>query len=332
VLVRDAAALERANRVDTVVLDKTGTVTKGRPTVTNVIGATMPDDELIRLAAGAERRSEHPLGDAIVAAAEERGLQLPAVEFFESITGNGVAAQVEGRSVIVGTRRLLADRGAPVPADADRSAAVLEERGRTVVFAAVDGCFAGALGITDPIQPGSAEAIAALRALGIDVRLLTGDNERTARAIAAELGLPPDRVRAETTPAEKSAEVARLRARGACVAMVGDGINDAPALAAADVGIAMGTGTDVAREAAPITLMRGDLGGVVEAIRLSRRTMRTIRQNLFWAFAYNTAGIPVAALGLLDAWGGPMLAAGAMAFSSLSVVLNSLRLRAAPLA
>jgi Cu+-exporting ATPase len=327
VLVRDAASLERLHEVRAVVLDKTGTVTQGRPALTDVVLASMPDHVLIGLVAGAERRSEHPLGDAIVAAAQARSIALPDVSDFESVTGGGVAARVEGRRVVVGTRRLLADRAVALPAEAEVEAAALEERGRTVVFAAIDGAFAGALGIADPVKPGSREAIAELRGLGLDVWLLTGDNVRTARAIAAEVGLPPDRVRAEVSPAEKSAEVSRLRAAGTCVAMVGDGVNDAPALAAADVGIAIGTGTDVAMEAAQITLMRGDLRGVADAIRLSRRTIRTIRQNLFWAFAYNTAGIPIAAAGLLATLGGPMLAAGAMAFSSVSVVLNSLRLR-----
>ena len=327
VLVRDAASLERLHKARVVVLDKTGTVTKGQPTLTDVALASMPDDDLLRLVAGAERRSEHPLGDALVAAAQARGIALPDVSDFASVTGGGVRATVEGRRVVVGTRKLLAAQGVALPAAAEEVAAGLESRGRTVVFAAIDGAFAGALGIADPVKPGSREAIAALRELGVDVWLLTGDNARTARAIAAEVGLPDDRVRAEVSPAQKSAEVARLREDGACVAMVGDGINDAPALAAADVGIAIGTGTDVAIEAAQIALMRGDLGGVVEAVRLSRRTMRTIRQNLFWAFAYNSAGIPVAAAGLLATLGGPMLAAAAMAFSSVSVVLNSLRLR-----
>jgi len=331
ILIRDAAALERAERIDTVVLDKTGTVTRGQPALTDVISAALRDDELLRVVAAAERRSEHPIADAIVAAAAARDLPVPEPADFESVTGGGVAAVVEGRKVVVGTRKLLAARGVAIPAAAEVAAAELEGRGRTVVFAGIDGAFAGALGIADPVKPGSREAIAALREMGLEVWLLTGDNERTARAIAAEVGLPAARVRAGVDPAGKSAEVERFRSAGRVVAMVGDGINDAPALAAADVGIAIGTGTDVALETASIALMRGDLGGVADAVRLARRTMRTIRQNLFWAFAYNAAGIPIAAAGLLAAFGGPMLAAAAMAFSSVSVVLNSLRLRRAAL-
>ncbi|WP_373045758.1 heavy metal translocating P-type ATPase [Vulgatibacter sp.] len=329
VLIKDAASLERAHAVDTVVLDKTGTVTNGAPALTEILLSPLADDELLRLVAGAERRSEHPLADAIVAAAQARSIPIPEVADFESITGGGVAARIEGRQVLVGSRKLLAASGVALPEAVEPMAASLEERGRTVVFAAVDGNFAGALGIADPVKPGSRKAIAELQALGLEVWLLTGDNARTARSIAAEVGLPPERVRAEVGPADKSTEVRRLREAGRVVAMVGDGVNDAPALAAADVGIAIGTGTDVAMETAQITLMRGDLAGVADAIRLSRRTMGTIRQNLFWAFAYNTAGIPVAAFGLLAAFGGPMLAAAAMAFSSVSVVLNSLRLRRA---
>lgn len=332
ILIRDAASLEQAHRVDAVVLDKTGTVTAGQPAVTDLVHLDRSDEAFLRLVAAAERRSEHPLGDAIVAAAVAREIDLPDVASFESITGGGVAARVGERTVLVGSRRLLAERGVALPQAAEEAAAALEEKGRTVVFASIDGAFSGAIGISDPVKEGSKAAIAELLRMGIDVWLLTGDNQRTARAIAAEVGLPPERVRAEVDPAGKAEEVRRLRQQGRCVAMVGDGINDAPALAAADVGIAIGTGTDVAMETAPITLMHGELAGVVEALRLSRRTMRTIRQNLFWAFAYNTLGIPVAAAGLLAAFGGPMLAAAAMAFSSVSVVLNSLRLRRVPLA
>ena len=358
ILIKDAASLERAHALSAIILDKTGTVTEGRPQVTDVVPFLdchsresgnpalhrQRQHDLLRLAAAAEARSEHPLAAAIVAHARAvllrhsrasgnpaGGHPLPEPTAFVSTPGQGVVAQVEGGEVLVGNARLLAARGvattrlAPVADD-------LEANGRTVALVAIDGQPAGTIGIADTVKPTSAAAVAALRRLGLEVYLLTGDNRRVAAAIGREVGIAPDHIRAEVRPEDKAAEVAKLRAAGHVVGMVGDGINDAPALAAADVGFALGTGTDVAMETAAITLMRGDLRSVPAAIRLSRRTMRTIRQNLFWAFGYNTAMIPLAALGLLAALGGPMLAAAAMAFSSVSVVTNSLRLRRAKLA
>ena len=332
ILIKDAASLERAHALSAVILDKTGTVTEGRPQVTDVVPLHgQHANDVLRLAAAAEARSEHPLAAAVVTHARAAGLTLPEPAAFVSTPGQGVAAQVEGSEVLVGNARLLAAHGvatarlAPV-------AEHLEANGRTVSLVAVDGQPAGAIGIADTVKPTSAAAVAALRRLGLAVYLLTGDNPRVAAAIGREVGIPPDHIRAEVRPEDKAAEVAKLRAAGHVVGMVGDGINDAPALAAADVGFALGTGTDIAMETAAITLLRGDLRSVPVAIRLSRRTMRTIKQNLFWAFGYNTAMIPLAALGLLAALGGPMLAAAAMAFSSVSVVTNSLRLRRAKLA
>ena len=320
ILVRGAPALETAGRLNTIVLDKTGTITAGEPALAEFIAVGgMEEDEVLRLAAGAERGSEHPLGTAIVAAAEERGLPLPEVEEFRSVEGRGVRATVDGRAVIAGSARLLEAEGVDVSALTAR-AGEFAESGRTPVYVAVDGNAAGLAAIADPVKPSSAKAVRDLSRLGLTVVMLTGDDRRTAVAVAREVGI--EEVRAEVLPAEKAAEVERLRESGAITGMVGDGVNDAPALATADVGIAIGTGTDVAIEAADITLMSGDLAGVVNTIRLSRRTMKTIRQNLFWAFAYNTLGIPIAAAGLLV----PAVAAGAMAFSSVSVVTNSLRL------
>ena len=332
ILIKDAASLERAHALSAVILDKTGTVTEGRPQVTDVVPLHgQHANDVLRLAAAAEARSEHPLAAAVVTHARAVGLTLPEPAAFVSTPGQGVAAQVEGSEVLVGNARLLAAHGvatarlAPV-------AEHLEANGRTVSLVAIDGQPAGVVGVADTVKPTSAAAVTALRRLGLAVYLLTGDNRRVAVAIGREVGIPSDHIRAEVRPEDKAAEVARLCATGHVVGMVGDGINDAPALAAADVGFALGTGTDIAMETAAITLLRGDLRSVPVAIRLSRRTMRTIRQNLFWAFGYNTAMIPLAALGLLAALGGPMLAAAAMAFSSVSVVTNSLRLRRAKLA
>ncbi len=344
ILVKDAASLERAHALTAIVLDKTGTVTEGQPQVTDVVPLNGHDvTDVLRLAAAAESRSEHPLAAAVVAHARTVGLTLPEPAAFVVTPGQGVAAQVAGSEVLVGTARLLAAHGvsgfaAPSFPRTRESRAPwvqvaddLEAEGRTVALVAVDGKPAGAIGIADTVKPTSAAAVAALRRLGLEVYLLTGDNRRAAESIGRAVGIASDHVRAEVRPEAKAAEVAKLRAAGHVVGMVGDGINDAPALAAADVGFALGTGTDVAMETAAITLMRGDLRSVPAAIRLSRRTMRTIQQNLFWAFGYNTAMIPLAALGLLAALGGPMLAAAAMAFSSISVVTNSLRLRRAKL-
>jgi len=328
ILVRSAEALQTASKLDTVVLDKTGTITAGRPVLTDVRPAGRWDeDELLALVAAAESDSEHPLAAAIVAGARERGLAVPTATGFGSVTGQGVQATVAGRAVLVGSARLLAAAGISTSA-LDMAAAELSEAGKTPVLAAVDGEPAGTLAVADTVKEDSAAAIAALRRLGADVVMLTGDNARTAAAIASQTGV--SRVLAEVLPGQKAGEIRRLQAEGRTVGMVGDGINDAPALAAADVGLAIGTGTDVAIEAADITLVSGSLAGVVTAISLSRATMRNIRQNLFFALAYNGIGIPVAA-GILYPFVGiqlsPAIAAAAMALSSLSVVGNASRLR-----
>ncbi len=321
ILFRSAAALERAHALRTLALDKTGTLTAGQPRVVE----TVPDDaEALRLAASAERASEHPLGEAIVRAARDRGLALAAPDGFEAVTGQGVAATVEGRAVVVGGARLLAARGVDTAPLAD-AAAALAARARTVAWVAVDGRAVALLGLADTLKEGAAEAVAALRAGGLDVVMLTGDNRATAEAIAREAGIDAGSVVAGVFPGDKADQVRRLAAGGrGPVGMVGDGVNDAPALAAADVGIAIGTGADVAKEAADVTLVSGDLRALPRALALSRATMRVIRQNLFWAFFYNVALIPAAAL--LNGFH-PALAALAMAFSSVTVVTNSLRLR-----
>ena len=328
ILIRSAEALETAHKLDTVVLDKTGTITAGRPALTDVKTAgRWDDDELLALVAAAESDSEHPLGAAIVAGARERGVSIPAAAAFESVTGQGVQAMVAGHPVLVGSARLLAAAGISAGA-LQATAAELSAQGRTAVLAAIDGEPAGVLAIADPVKEDSAAAIGALRRLGVEVVMLTGDNARTAAAIARQTGI--SRVLAEVLPEHKASEIRRLQAEGRTVGMAGDGINDAPALAAADIGLAIGTGTDVAIEAADITLISGSLAGVVTAISLSRATMRNIRQNLVFALAYNSIGIPVAA-GILYPIAGirlsPILAAAAMALSSLSVVGNANRLR-----
>jgi P-type Cu+ transporter len=325
VLIKGGEALERSERLDTVVFDKTGTVTEGRPAVRRVVA----DDEssLLRFAASVERLSEHPLGEAIVAEAVARGLTLVQPRGFESRTGRGVTGQVEGRTVAAGNLAMLAELGVSpgrFAVEAERLAA----EALTPVYIAVDGSVAGVVAVADPIKPTSREAVAKLRDMGIESLLLTGDNARTAASVSGAVGI--ERVVADVLPERKLEEIRRLQAEGRSVAMVGDGLNDAPALAQADVGIAMGTGTDVAMEAGDITLVRGDPLGVPRAIRLARRTMRVIRQNLFWAFVYNVIGIPVAAGALYPAFGirlTPAMAAAAMAVSSVSVVANSLRLR-----
>ncbi|MEV6210470.1 heavy metal translocating P-type ATPase [Kitasatospora sp. NPDC051914] len=328
ILIRSAEALETAHKLDTVVLDKTGTVTAGTPVLTDLHAVEGFDEaELLRLVAGAEALSEHPLASAIVAGARERGLTVPDATAFDSVTGKGVQATVDGRAVLIGSRRLLSDVAIDTSALED-TAAELSARGRTPVLAAVDGRPAGVLAVADTVKPDSSQAVADLQNQGLDVVMLTGDNRRTAAAIAAEIGI--SRVLAEVLPEHKADEVRRLQAENRTVGMVGDGINDAPALAAADVGLAIGTGTDVAIEAADVTLISGSLAGVTTAVRLSRATMRNIRQNLFFALVYNAVGIPVAAGVLYPIWGvrlSPIIAAAAMALSSLSVVTNSNRLR-----
>ncbi|CAG5081480.1 Copper-exporting ATPase CopA [Thermobacillus xylanilyticus] len=322
ILFKGGDHLELTHRIDTVVLDKTGTVTKGKPELTDVI-AVMPDEtELLRLVGAAEKPSEHPLAEAIAAGIAARGIELPAAEAFEAIPGHGIRAVVEGKEVLAGNRRLLERYG--VSADqAEAAMAQLEEAGKTAMLVAVERRYAGLVAAADTIKETSREAVARLQAMGIEVVMITGDNERTARAIARQAGI--GKVLAEVLPEGKAEEVKKLQARGRKVAMVGDGINDAPALATADIGMAIGTGTDVAMEAADVTLMRGDLNGIADAIRMSRRTMVNIRQNLFWALAYNSLGIPVAAAGFLAPW----VAGAAMALSSVSVVLNALRLQRA---
>jgi Cu+-exporting ATPase len=320
VLIKGGEALQRAHEIGVVVLDKTGTVTAGRPTVTDIVGASN-ESEVLALAAGVESLSEHPLADAIVRAAAERGVTRAKVQDFDSRTGRGALAKTpDGRRVAVGNARMMQEIGAPIGA-LERDAATLAARGRTPVYVAVDASVVAVLGIADPIKPEARDAIAALKRMKLDVVMLTGDTRETAEAVAKEVGI--DRVIAEVLPEQKVNAVKDLQSDRRVVAMVGDGINDAPALAQADVGIAIGTGTDVAIEAADITLMRGDLKAAVSAIGLARRAMRTMKENLFWAFIYNVIGIPLAAAGLLS----PMIAGAAMAFSSVSVVGNSLRLR-----
>lgn len=328
VLIRNAEALERMERVDTLVVDKTGTLTAGRPALSELLPAAGFDaDGLLRLAAAVERASEHPIGHAIVQAAAARGIALPDVADFASPVGRGAEATVEGVRVRIGSAAFLAEAGiavAPLEGDADR----LRAEGATVVFCAAGDRLAGAVAVADPIKETTPAALAALRAEGVRIVMLTGDNARTAAAIATRLGIAE--TEAEVTPDRKAAVIAELRRAGRVVAMAGDGINDAPALAAADIGIAMGTGTDVAMESAGITLLEGDLGGIVRARRLSRAVMRNIRQNLFFAFAYNSAGVPIAAGVLYPAFGillSPVVAAAAMALSSVSVIGNALRLR-----
>jgi Cu+-exporting ATPase len=332
VLIKDAEALELLEKVDTVVVDKTGTLTEGRPRLVSAVPAPGEDEaELVRLAAGLERGSEHPLAAAIVAGAEGRGLTVPEARAFRSLTGRGVTGEVEGRAVAIGTARLLEESGID-PGDLPARAEGLRGDGQTVVFVAVDGRAAGLLGVADPVKESAAEAVAQLHREGLRVVMLTGDNRTTAGAVARGLGI--DDVRAEVLPDQKGEAVRRLRSEGRVVAMAGDGVNDAPALAEAQVGIAMGTGTDVAMESAGVTLVKGDLRGIVRARRLSRATMRNIRQNLAFAFLYNVLGVPVAAgvlypvLGLLLS---PMIASAAMTFSSVSVIVNALRLRSVEL-
>ena len=328
VLVRSAAALETLHRVDTMVFDKTGTLTVGRPSVVDVVPvAGAAESEVLALAAAAEQGSEHPIGEAIVARAKELGLALPPVAEFITVPGQGVDAMAADGRVLLGNRALMDARGVEVDALAPRAAALAAD-GKTVVYLAFAGRALGLLAVADALKPDAARTVRALRELGLSVAMLTGDHRATAAAIARAAGI--DRVLAEVPPEGKAAEVKALQAEGRRVAMVGDGINDAPALAQADVGIAMGSGTDVAIEAADVTLLRGDLAGVVAAVELSRRTIHVVRQNLVWAFGYNVILIPVAAGLLYPLWGvllSPILAGAAMAFSSVSVVTNSLRLR-----
>ncbi len=333
VLIKNAEALERLERADTLVVDKTGTLTEGRPRVVAVRPAPGGPDaaELLRLAASVERASEHPLAEAIVAAAQERGIATAAVADFDSPVGRGALGRVEGRVVVIGNAALLTEHGTDVAALA-ATADELRRDGATAIFVAVDGAPAGVIAIADPIKATTPDAIATLHRAGLRIVMLTGDNATSANTIARRLGI--DAVHADVSPKDKAEIVARLRQEGRVVAMAGDGVNDAPALAAADIGIAMGTGTDVAMESAGITLLGGDLGGIVRARALSSATMRNIRQNLFFAFVYNAAGVPIAAGILYPTFGillSPVVAAAAMALSSVSVITNALRLRRAKL-
>ncbi|HTQ25552.1 MAG TPA: heavy metal translocating P-type ATPase [Candidatus Binataceae bacterium] len=330
VLVRDAEALERLEKVDTLVIDKTGTLTAGKPALTAAAAALPQFDEceMLRLAASVERLSEHPIAAAIVAGAAARSLKFADASEFRSLAGKGVSARVDGRKLIIGNAALLAENGID-PGELAPRAEEMRRDGVTVMFVAIDGRAAGLLGVADPVKDSAAAALGALRAAGVRIVMLTGDSRLTAEAVARRLGI--DEVHAEVLPQRKAEVVREIKQKGGVVAMAGDGINDAPALAAADVGIAMGTGTDVAMESAGVTLVRGDLRGIVRAVHLSRATMSNIRQNLFFAFVYNTIGIPIAA-GVLYPWFGlmlnPMIASAAMSLSSVSVITNALRLRA----
>jgi Cu+-exporting ATPase len=331
VLIRNAEALERMEKVDTLVVDKTGTLTEGKPSVVDIIAAAgFSRDDVLRLAAGVEQASEHPLAAAIVAKAKAESITIPAVESFDSPTGKGAQGIVEGHQVLLGNREFLA--GVDVTPLAE-TADGLRRDGASAIYCAIDGRLAGLFAIADAVKETTPSAIAALKKEGVRIVMLTGDNRTTALAVAQQLGI--DDVEADILPEGKSAVVEKLKAQGRTVAMAGDGVNDAPALAAADIGIAMGSGTDVALESAGVTLLKGDLTAILKARRLSAATMRNIRQNLFFAFAYNVVGVPLAAGMLYPAFGillSPMLAAAAMALSSVSVIANALRLRWMPFA
>ncbi|MBM7579485.1 heavy metal translocating P-type ATPase [Jeotgalibacillus terrae] len=321
ILFKGGEHLEAAQGINTVVLDKTGTVTKGEPVLTDVVPlGNWTEEDLLIMAGSAEAGSEHPLAKAIVSGVRERGAELKEATDFQAVSGFGIRAIVDGKEILAGTRKLMTQEGINV-SDLEANLLELEEQGRTAMLIAIDSEPAGIIAVADTIKDTSKEAVSRLKQMGLDVIMMTGDNERTARAIAAEAGI--EKVISEVLPDGKANEVKKLQEKGRTVAMVGDGINDAPALATADTGLAIGTGTDVAMEAADITLIRGDLNSIADAIMMSRKTMKNIRQNLFWAFGYNTLGIPIAAIGLLAPW----LAGAAMAFSSVSVVLNALRLQ-----
>jgi Cu+-exporting ATPase len=332
VLIKNAEALERFEKIDTLVIDKTGTLTEGKPTVVSIATSSgHAEDDVLRLAASLERGSEHPLADAIVRAATERRLALSDATEFDSPVGKGVIGKVEGQNVVIGRASFLREQGVDVSAleaDAER----LRSEGATAIFVAVNGALAGVIAIADPIKPTSADAVRELQAQGVRLVMMTGDNRTTALAVAKKLGI--EDVEADVLPQDKARVVEKLRAEGRAVAMAGDGVNDAPALAAADIGVAMGAGADVAIESAGVTLLRGDLMGLVRARRLSQAVMRNIRQNLFFAFIYNAAGVPIAAGVLYPAFGlllSPAIAAAAMALSSVSVIANALRLNATSL-
>jgi Cu+-exporting ATPase len=331
VLFKNAEAIEVLRKVDTLVVDKTGTLTEGKPKLTKIVAAAGIDEaQLLRWTASIERQSEHPLGAAVIAAARERKLELAAVSAFESTTGKGVSGSVEGRKVAVGNRALLEALGAD-PGELAQLAEDLRQDGQTVIFVAVEGRAAGLVAIADPIKQSTPEAIRLLHEQGLRIVMLTGDTHATAAAVAKRLGI--DEVIADVLPDQKAAAIKRLQQAGRTVAMAGDGINDAPALAQAEVGIAMGTGTDVAMESAGVTLVKGDLRGIVRARTISRLTLANIKQNLFFAFVYNSIGVPIAAGLLYPVFGlllSPMIAAAAMSLSSVSVIANALRLKRAP--
>lgn len=320
ILIKNSESLELAHKINTVVLDKTGTVTEGSPAVTDIISKQLPEEELIRILASVEKASEHPLAQAVVQYAKDLNISLSSPDDFKSVTGKGLISSLEGKKIIAGNFALLTDYSVPIDGYEKEYSEMLAN-GKTIIFTAVDGEVKGLVAVEDPVKPSSAEAVMILKSLQLKVVMLSGDNSKTAEAIARRVGI--EHVRAEILPEEKEKEITQFQLNNEIVAMVGDGINDAPALAKSDVGIAMGTGTDVAIESADITLLRGDLRGVADAIKLSRRTIAAIKQNLFWAFIYNVIGIPLAAAGLLN----PMFAALAMSFSSVSVVANSLRLK-----
>jgi Cu+-exporting ATPase len=327
--VKNAEALERLGKINWLVLDKTGTLTEGKPRLTEVWPAPNSDEtSVLQLAASLERASEHPFATAVVRGAEERRMVLRPVTDFRSVTGGGIAGVVDGRTVVVGKPKFLTAEGVSPDAALEERGATLQADGKTVLFVSVDERLAGLLVVADPIKESSREAIDLLHQIGVKLVMITGDNRRTAEVVARQLGL--DRFEAEVEPADKTERVNALKREGAVVAMAGDGTNDAPALAAADVGFAMGTGTDVAMESANVTLVNGDLRGIAKAVRLSRATMANIRQNLFFAFFYNLIGVPIAAGALYPFFGmvlSPMIAGAAMSLSSVSVISNSLRLR-----
>jgi Cu+-exporting ATPase len=328
VLIKDAEALERFAKVDTLIVDKTGTLTEGRPVLTDVVAAEgFDENEVLALAAGLEKASEHPLAEAIVEGAKSRGVKLPEASDFDAVTGKGVKGTVSGKAVSLGNAMMMQEVGIDDAALSGRADA-LRADGKTAMFVAVGGRLAGIVAVADPVKATTAEAIEALHRSGLKIIMATGDNERTARAVAEKLGI--DDIRADILPEGKKTLIDELRAAGARIAMAGDGVNDAPALAAADVGIAMGTGADVAVESAGITLVKGDLNGIVRARTLSQGTIRNIKQNLFLAFVYNAVGVPIAAGVLYPVFGtllSPMIAAAAMSLSSVSVISNALRLR-----
>ncbi|MGL5711275.1 MAG: copper-translocating P-type ATPase, partial [Cetobacterium sp.] len=328
VLIKSGEALESAHKVKTVIFDKTGTITEGKPKVTDIlVESIISKDELLVLAASAEKGSEHPLGEAIVKAAEDKKMNLKKVDSFVAIPGHGIKVEIEGKDILLGNKKLMIESGISLKSLEEKSNRLASE-GKTPMFISIEKEIAGIIAVADTVKENSKKAIEVLHAMGIEVAMITGDNRKTAEAIAAQVGI--DRVFAEVLPKDKAAEVKRLQDEGKKVAMVGDGINDAPALAQADVGIAIGSGTDVAIESADIVLMRSDLMDVPTAIKLSRETIKNIKQNLFWAFGYNILGIPVA-MGVLHLFGGPllspMIAGGAMSISSVSVISNALRLK-----